>query len=350
MLIVDLVPYGGGWDPINHMVALAAELFESPVVRIESDRPALATRILATIHPRRRGGEGPENCLLVCRSPTDLLYLFEIPRWRKRFRFVAAWIIDSFWLEWIPRAIKLAPQLDHLFVTSGEDVDEWNRAVRIPTTWLPWGTDALRLGSGAADRAWDLTRIGRQPGRWDDDADTARQAASQGLRFHARPAVARDPWQNQRALAELYGQSRFVLAFSNLKNPSHYTHPTRQYLTGRWVDALGGGAVVAGCAPTGPAIDSLLWPGATLELGSLDKEPGLATIARAREAWTADTPRRNHALALRRLDWRWRFRTLATTLGERSPRLDQECALIEERLTHDALGAAAPEPFPTRGT
>ena len=133
-------------------------------------------------------------------------------------------------------------------------------------------------------------------------------------------------------MMKAYGAAKFTLAFSNVVNRDPNNHPTREYLTGRWVDALGSGSVVAGVAPRGPNSDRLLWAGATLELGSVRRSEGLQVIAAALKQWTPETAAANYQMALRRLDWRWRFKVLAEVCGIRSAVLALELQLLEERI------------------
>ena len=317
MLIVDATPQGVGWFPINHMVVLATHLFEAELRVVEAGRRTPWHKQVSSLVRRRSvSGDGIEDCLLICASPTDLLQFAELDGWRKRFRFAAAWVIDSFWLEWIPKSLRMSMPFDHLFVTRGEDIDDWYRAVGLRPTWLPWGADVLGMGSRSAERPWDLLRVGRQPSEWENDGATAAAAAELSLRFHPRPSMlSSGPLANQASLMKAYGASKFILAFSNLSHSVQYTHPTRDYITGRWVDALAAGACVAGSVPRGAMVDSLLWPEATLELGTTKRYEGLRLIADAVARWTPALARANHAKALQRLDWRHRFAVIADIFG-----------------------------------
>jgi hypothetical protein len=270
---------------------------------------------------------------MICSGPDDLQMVIDIKNWRKRFKFLAAWIIDSFWLEYIPRSIRLANPFDHLFVTSLEDVDAWRAITKAPTTWLPWGTDALRLGCCASDRKWDVTRVGRQPPEWEDDSEVISAAELLGIKYAGRPnRQGLTPLENLKSLMTSYGNTRYILAFSNSVNPESYTHPTRQYLTGRWIDALACGAIVAGIAPRGLGNDDLLWPGATLELGSTRRDDGLRILAAELKTWSAPKAALNHAMALKTLDWRRRFKVLADAYGISPEPLAQEMRLLEQRV------------------
>src|SRR5258708_28095021 len=183
------------------MVAIAGNLFDCDVVAAEPSGLSKTTKILSVLRQRIRNGAGDEICLLVCKGPTDLLAVLNVENWRKRFRYLAAWIIDSFWLDHIPMLIRRRNPFDHIFVTSLEDVDRWREITGVATTWLPWGTDALRLGQGGTHRDWDLMRVGRQPSEWEDDLDAALAAESLGIRYRGRPdSSGLNALQNQKLM------------------------------------------------------------------------------------------------------------------------------------------------------
>ena len=333
MLIVNAITHDRGWSPIQHMVAMAGELLDADVV--EADRSSVSSTAKLFSILRRRAREGTDNdaCLLVCAGPSDLLTLLNMENWRSRFRYLAAWVIDSFWLDHISISMRIANPFDQIFVTSLEDVEPWKQITGVETTWLPWGTDALRLGQCGAQRMWDVSRVGRQPPEWDNDLEAGAAAKSLGIRYRGRPdGTGLNALQNQRLMMSVYGSTKFNLAFSNAVNRDPNNHPTREYLTGRWVDALGCGSTVAGVAPRGPNSDGLLWKGATLELGGIRRGEGLQVLASALKMWTPDMAVRNHHMALKRLDWRWRFKVIADAYGIRAGRLASELKLLEERI------------------
>lgn len=123
--------------------------------------------------------------------------------------------------------------------------------------------------------------------------------------------------------------AKFTLSFSNRVSPAPYTHPTHEYLTARWTDALASGAIVAGVAPRCAATNELLWPEALLDLGTVDRRRGLEIIAEATSAWAPARAQLNYRRGLERFDWRWRFQQLARTVGITSGRLNAEVAELE---------------------
>ena len=321
---------GRGWSPIMHMAKLAARLFEAELMHVDFKNPGRLKQISSLL--RRKSHKAPESCLLIAPSATYLTAPFLLENWRSRFGNVSAWVIDSFWDSRIPKFLKRTHLYDHLFVTTREDVAIWTPRARAKVHYLPWGSDVLHLGGAAGERPWDLLRVGRQPDAWDDDAITAKSCDSRALSFHGRPDFIEDPLEGQRALMQIYKQSKYLLAFSNTANPAPYTHPTRAYLTGRWTDALACGAVVAGIPPKEAGVADLLWEGALLDLETTDRAKGLDRLAESRQHWTPAVARNNYLQALRRLDWRWRLADIAKTLKIRAPLLDAEIAEISSKI------------------
>jgi len=328
MQIVYSEPEGQGYQPLRYMVTLAADLFGARLTILPAGASPGRLSKLAGLLPRRGGGE---TLLLVCASPPRLQAIFMLAG-QRRFARVVAWVFDSFWVDFIPRINRIARPFDHVFVTELEDLDAWQRALGVPVSWLPWGSDALRLGSSAAERPVDLQRVGRQPETWESDAETARACRASGLVFGGRPTLHDDGTDNERELMAAFGRAKFTLSFSNRVSPGVQTHPTREYITARWVDALAAGAVVAGVPPRCPSAQELLWPEALLDLGTVERALGLERLAGAVRVWTPQRAGLNARRALERLDWRWRFGTIAEALGEKPARLLGELDLIRRQL------------------
>jgi hypothetical protein len=311
------------------MVRLLAELLGAELMTVPSTRPAKAWRRFAGLGPRRRGRE---ICLVVAAEPRHLNTLLQGDYWRRGYRHTAGWVIDSFWVDRIPYAVRRRDHFDQLFVADKEVVGRWEDATEIPVRWLPWGSDVLRLGSGNGDRPVDLQRLGRQPPGWEDDDETRRACEAAGIRFEGRPPMRDDATANQTALMRGLSHAKLVLAFSNAVSPAPYTHPSREYLTGRWTDSLASGAVVAGIAPKAAAADELLWPSATLELTTTDPRPAIEEIEAAVRSWDPDIARHNHRCALQRLDWRWRFKELAAAMDVESEPLEAELDALADAI------------------
>jgi hypothetical protein len=321
-------PGGVGYHPVLYMVRLAGRLLGAEPIILHPERVGRVAKVLALLPRRRSGGA----CLLICRSPSELASLSQIEAWRQRFGRVIAWVFDSFWVDHIPRFARLARHFDHVFVTEQEDLDRWRRRLRAPVDWLPWGSDVLGLGSFNPARSFDLVRVGRQPTEWEDDGVSARACQARGLVFGGRPEKRDDAEDNERLLMGHFADTKFTLSFSNAASPAAYTHHSREYITARWTDALASGAIVAGIAPRSDTARALLWPEATLELGSVALESGLDVLAPAVRAWTAARAHLNCSMALERLDWRWRFEKLSDALGVDAPALRADLAVMRRRI------------------
>jgi hypothetical protein len=321
---------GTGWQPIDYMAGLAAHLLGARITAVDSRSPKRGVwDRIRSLQPRKRGAE---PCLLILPAPAALYLPQLLVDWQGRYGHVAAWVIDSFWEEWIPRLATYSRSFDHFFVTNPEDLTPWRRKTPTPVSVLPWGTDALDLGCGSGDRETDLLRVGRQPSQWEDDAANAAAAAQCGIRYVGRPPLIEDAKANQEGLMRAFGKSRYTLCFSNTIDRLGYTHKRREYVTARWMDALASGAVVAGIAPRCEVVRQLFWPEALLELGTTDRRAGLKTVHSMLQEWTPTIPWRNHHYALARLDWRWRFKTIAQHFGLAAPKLHAELGEISRKL------------------
>jgi len=311
------------------MAQLAAELLEAELIVYDGNEPVSPVRMLASLAPRRRGSEA---CLVIAPEPRHLWAIVRVEHWLHGFGYVVAWIIDAFWDDRIPFPARNRGHFDHLFVTEQEVVDSWRATTGTPTSWLPFGSNVLDMGSNATHRPVDLQRFGRMPDTWDDDEASGAACAITGLRFEGRPPFLSDARANQREVMAQFARAKFTLSFTNRVSPADYTHPTREYLTGRWTDALASGATVAGVPPDCGSARELLWPEATLDFGTVDRAKGISRVLKAVAEWRPEVARLNHLRALERLDWRWRFREVATTMGVSAQRLDADFGRLRDAI------------------
>ncbi|WP_050761500.1 hypothetical protein [Jannaschia sp. CCS1] len=314
------------------MASLASELFETPLVCPQQQKLSVwrHARMMALPVPRAAS----DWTLYIARSPSYLKRYLALPEFTRPGRR-AIWIIDSFRTEIMPHS-ALFRHFDLVAYTQKGEAPAYNAVAPGRTVFLGWGTDALRLGTSEGARDIDVLRVGRQPETWTDDSRSAITCAASGLHFHGRPPAdeSATPTAAQRHLMRWYGRAKFLIAFSNLAAPASYTHPTKDYITGRWTDALAAGAVVAGISPFQDASrEDLLWPGATLEFHGIDLTSNTEVLRKAVEVWSPDIARHNHKMALEKLDWRWRFQTLARRMNITAPMLKAEITQLENMLS-----------------
>lgn len=341
MQVISVRPTEAGWAPLDALATLAARLLDADldVVRLTRLRK-LVGEGLSRLPRRRRGGA----CLIIAPTPQDLRALTGPGHLLLGYGYVAAWVIDSFWPERAPTIARGRTPIDRFFVTDAEYVDAWASLTKAPVSWLPWGADVLGAGSASGDRPVDLQRMGRQPPAWEDDAAVGRLMAAAGLSYRGRPPFHADPAANQAEVMRSYRGAKFTVAFTNRCSPAGYTHPTHEYLTARWTDALAGGASVVGVPPRCRATEELLWPQALVELPGVDPGEAVPILRDEVAAWTPARAVHNHQMALERLDWRWRLRDLAGHLGGSFPRLEEDLAAIDRALGRTSAPAASRQP------
>ncbi|WP_424464660.1 glycosyltransferase [Pseudoclavibacter helvolus] len=326
-------PGGRGWGQIERLAELAATTLGGQLIQVDGSRGYTRMQTPRSLLAAPRRAAEAKACLVIAPHPAHLTSILLGRQWRRRYRKVAGWVIDSFWVDRVPRVARTAGYFDQLYVTGHEDVEEWAAASAAPVSALAWGTDALRMPFTPDDRAIDLQRVGRQPDEWDDDETTRQASEAQGIRYAGRPPFGSDDEQSRRNADESLANAKFTLAFSNIAHTSSYTHPTREYVTGRWLDALSAGAIVAGISPKTASADELFWPGALLELPSSDLLDGLDRIRGAVRAWSPSFARQNRAQALRRLDWRHRLAIVRDELGIQAPHLNEELTKLQDDAT-----------------
>ena len=318
--ILYLGARGQGWGPVDELAQLASEVFDARLFSVK-DRGEVSTfRKVTAYFPRRR--RSARSLLVIAANPALLAYVSDRRYWLTGYEQVAAWVIDSFWTDRVSLFARTGKHFDHLFVTDRDLTEEWSRLTRTPVYWAPWGADTLQIEHAFNHRSIDLLRVGRQPKIWNDDEVTAHTAKFYGIEFHGRPPMARTGDENQKLLRDRLRESKFVLAFHNLISPAPYTHPTRDYLTGRWMDALAAGATVVGAAPV--AATYTLWPGATVEIEPNDLDLGMRQVRDLVSVWTPEHAEKQRQQARSVLDWRLRLRDIARVMELSPPKLEEQ--------------------------
>lgn len=329
MKVLYVRPRHVGWSSVTRMATLLAHCLEADLQIVEGDATPSRRRLALRRLPRRRGHGG--DLIVLAALPADLNVVLRADHFIHGYDRVIGWVIDSFRDDTIPDVARALGHFDHFIVGDAEVAETWRKVTRTPVTWVPFGTDALNA-QWDNERDVDLLRIGRQPRAWQDDERSGAAAKQMGIHFAPGPEFGASHEANNRQLDAAMGTARMTLSFSNTSAPSDYTHPTVEYLTARWLDALGHGAVVAGIAPRCEGSRRLLWPEATLELPTTDQTEGLAAIKAGLARWTPAVARLNHRRSLERTDWRWRFQEVLDALVVDTPgTLADELSRLRQR-------------------
>lgn len=310
---------GPGFWPIEAMANLAGAMLGASVeVRDGTGSYRVSSRV--PLPPRRRNGD---DLLLIAPTPRHLIELVQDAYRFRGHRHVAVWLIDSFWTDRTPRVGQSPLHIDQLYITDGDLVDDWQRTTHTNTAWLPWGSDVLGAWGESDHRSVDLLRMGRQPDAWSDDELTAHSAQEARLTFRPGPPFDASPLKSHANVQDALRASKTVLAFGNSHDRSTYTHPTREYVTGRWTDALAHGTQIAGIPPRCLATDVLLSEDALIEVPAEDAVQGVSIISEHLRSWTPRRARDIRVEALRRVDWRHRLGVIRDDFGVTAPRLDE---------------------------
>lgn len=332
--IVSEVPRADGWYPILHMQRLMAELLDAEVHDASAKSVGRVEALLNGLAPKRRRDD--HVGIFVVRSPHDARKLVPTSRALGGFARSLIWIIDSFETEATLHHRRVIDRhFDLVAFTQSYDTDFYGKLFGSRALCLEWGSDALNFGGAEANRDIDLLRLGRQPPSWENDVETECACIERGLRFAGRPPS--PDVESGTLMQRHFSRAKFVLAHSNLAAPAPYTHPTKAYITARWTDSLASGATIAG-APPEDDLSLLDWSDALLPIPPDDRDAGLDRIASAAAAWTPQVAKNNYLGALRKLDWRLRYRELASALQISAPRLDQSLGALEARI--DSLTSA----------
>lgn len=335
LTILSDIQHDRSWAPVLHMQNLLASLTGAEIHHVAPS----SNRLQSFLNRRRPGFRSKEPGVALCITPkgTNIPSFVTALRKLGGFSRVAMWIIDSFWTDWVLHERSLIDRhFDDILYMQSFDTDFYRKLFGDRSLCLGWGSDALNLGGAEVTRNHDLLRVGRQPPGWDDDAETERACVARGLSFEGRPPTPTGPVL-ETLMRNHYSRAKFVVAHSNIAAPAPYTHPTKAYITGRWTDALACGTVVAGVPPVGDT-NLIDWPESLLVLPTIDRDAGLDQIAAAAAEWTPEVARQNYLGALRKLDWRWRFRSVVNHLEIEVPALNKELGRLEDRIA--AVGAS----------
>ncbi len=335
LIIMSNIPDENGWLPINYMIELFVKTLNIHITRQEDVTASKFQKFKALIGNTRTRDFNAPNLLIIVRSMGDLDGLvYKVRKNKSKYNKVAVWVIDSFWHDRISK-FPFNKYVDNFFVMTKEDVAFYESKTGVPTTFLGWGADALLLGADNSNRKIDLLRIGRQPECWNDDTVNEKLLSENNLIYQGRPPEseqAKEPFDCSgyiELVKNYYSHAKFVLAQSNFADTSIYTHPSREYITARWTDAIASGCVVIGCQPLTCSTYSSFDYQATVHIQDFENK---TVFIEKISQWKDTTPKANYHMALQNLDWRWKFLIILNTFDLVSEELNQDLTKINNIL------------------
>jgi hypothetical protein len=271
-----------------------------------------------------------ELFLPILNSTHDLYALASVPDWRSRCRY-AACIVNEVWAHLLPEyLLELLSQFDHIFLGTRHCVDDVQRIVGKPCSYLPPGADVLRFSPWPVPpvRSIDVLNIGRRSEithRALIELAAAREFSyfydtieQPGFGAQQRTFHVSDPREHRLLLAQTLQRSRYYITHRARINQPDYT-ANREEIGGRFYEGVASGAILIGQAPrTAEFQRQFDWPDAVIPvpfdcpdigrvLTELDDDPERLAVARGR----------NVHFAARRHDWLYRLQTVFDTFGIR---------------------------------
>lgn len=252
-------------------------------------------------------------CLFVCQFMRDLPNLRRVKDWRRRSRFAAAFILET----WTPHlkqnaaALRILDEFDHVFVLNASSIPALQRYTRTPISFLATGVDALNACpvDAAPERVIDILSLGRQTGgahkRIREFADTERLF----YHFDVWSGLQARDWRQVRDWnAALMQRSRFSVVWSPAEHLPISLPPGEVVLSTRYFEGMAGGAILIGSSVKAPEAREFLGEDAVVEIApdGSDFERVFAAI-RAEPARLETMRTRNVAMSLRRHDWAYRW-------------------------------------------
>lgn len=336
------VPEEPGWTPILSMAKLLCGYLKTQPIMLDTGSSLSRTTKFLGMLPKVKSGD--RQAIVIAYDPGQLNAIAQKNLIFKQYSACYGWVIDSFWSERIPRIARSNKTYTKIFVTDSNDLDDWQKAGVESLGVLQWGTDVWsnfsdRLAT-AEHKTTDLLRVGRQPEAWDEDDKTAQVAQEEGLTFEGRPGFGESAEDSAQLLSKALSRTKSVLAFSVRVSPTNYTHPTKDYITARWLDALAWGATIVGQKPDSATARDLLWDTATVDISSDDIELGMKQINEALTSFSKEQATLHILNSLERFDWRHRFKALFEQMGITSEKLDKDLSTIGQALAQERTALA----------
>ncbi|MHB8885753.1 MAG: glycosyltransferase [Methylovirgula sp.] len=307
-----------GWVAIDEFEDLFSRLSGAEIVIPHARKPyggllgRAKRRILGEFEAFKEPLPSGDLLLVMARSPGDLGLVNSIGSARNQFRYVAGYIIDSYFVEALGPATK---RYDHIFSTTEAGAECVRKRFGISSSVLRQGFDCLRWSCASHNRSIDLIGFGRQPPSYHRafQAEFHREK-SKLLYLHSPIGTAWGPdvWIERPMLLKLLQRSKISLAFHLGIEAQHDRPRNPGFVTSRWFESLASGCIVAGKRPPGIMAQEMFdWDNSTIELPD-DPIAAVEIISnivgdcnfqeKARE--------RNVAEMRRRHDWRYRIREI----------------------------------------
>lgn len=281
--------------------------------------------------------EGADLLIVVAMGPPALKMLNAIPRWRKRYGQVLAYVPDIYPQSEKMLDLSIVRDLDALFIGYSQMVDRVAAMTPTPVHHLQQAADVLGGRPLRSEKPIGITAFGRQPaGLTAAIAQRFSELDSPSLAWWSPGTYpySRTPELDRAGFLNVLRASRLTLCYRfEDTNPQQYRGVSP--FTARWFEAAAAGAAIAGSAPSCPEAGS---PEA-IQTIALSTDP-LEAVSEIKVLLESEVPReaarQNLALAANHHDWRHRAAQVLTTIGINIP-----SALVSELRELGQLGGRA---------
>jgi hypothetical protein len=327
-----------GWVAIDEFEDLLADLDKvriiSPLLRksLPGRLAKIHNGLFGHFHRSKDVDTKAELLLVVARAPGDLRMIYSIANARRRFRYIAGYVIDSYFTEGFESSVK---NYDHIFSTTQEGADFVRARFGVPSSILRQGFDCLNWANVDPMRCIDLIGFGRQPPSFHREFQRSfHTSRSDFLYLHSPIGSLQGAavWDERPMILKLMQRSKMSLAFHLLVEPQGLRPRAAYFVTSRWFESLATGCVVVGRRPPGQmTIEMFSWPDALIELPDAPSDGAemIRTMA-SDTSFLWKTRIRNVIEMCRRHDWRHRIREMYNCFNLTLPsRLEAELVALE---------------------
>lgn len=281
--------------------------------------------------------------------PWELFSLATIPDWRKRCKFAACFVLES-WVQELPRyLLELLSDFDHIFLGVHHTVKQVSQIAGRPCTYLPLASNVMRMAPfpDTPERLIDVCNIGRRSQITHDAfLRLARErrmfyyydtVAASGVDQRQRTFRVQDAGEHRLLLASLLQRSRYYVA-----NRARINEPAvtmgRDEISNRFYEGAAAGTVMIGEAPrTDEFKRQFDWPDAVIHLPFDSPAPERLLDELDQDPLRVQRIRRSNIYnAALRHDWLYRLQTIFETFG-----LKQTPAMIAREAQLKALSERA---------
>lgn len=307
------------------MARLGSGHILSPRLRTHRWRSLLRVqhRFSGPFHRLADGGVGADLLLVVARAPADLRMIESIGHVRRRFRAIAGFVVDSYFIDGFEPSVR---RYDHIFSTTDEGANFVRKRFGVSSSVLRQGFDCLNWATTNSERFIDVIGFGRQPPSFHNEFQKQFHTSRSNFLYLHSPLGSlngRAVWDERPMILKLMQRSKLSLAFHLLIEPQGSRPRAASFVTSRWFESLGTGCVVVGKRPPGQMATELFpWTDALIELPDLpshatDMIKNLATDM----SFLNKTRIRNVLEMCSRHDWRYRIREIYQFFGFKMPQL-----------------------------